>query len=93
MKKNTYQAKPNTINYIELYDGKVLEIWTSEMGTQITFNDHETKYKHEYDRPEKQEPLFEQLTYKYETFKADVSKLTTNNVTFNYVDFVDKVVK
>jgi len=93
MKQDTYQAKSNTINYIKLYDGTILEIWTSEVGTQITFNDHEKKYEHEYDRPEKQEPLFEQLTHKFETFKANVAKLTTNNITFNYVDFVDKVVK
>ena len=99
MKKDTYKAKPNTINYIQLYDGKVLEIWTSEVGTQITFNDHEKQpllgYEHEYaeKQKEKQEPLFEQLTHKFETFKADVSKLTTNNITFNYVDYIEKVVK
>ena len=93
MKQDIYQAKPNTINYIRLYDGKVLELWTSEVGTQITFNDHEKNANMSTADLVKQEPLFEQLTHKFETFKADTSKLTANNITFNYVDYIEKVVK
>ena len=93
MRKDTYEAEPNTFNYVKLYDGTVLEIWTSKMGTTVTFNNHEKNYEHEYDKPEKKKPVFEQLTHKYETFKADTSKLTANNITFHYVDFIDKVVK
>jgi len=93
MRKDTYEAEPNTFNYVKLYDGTVLEIWTSEMGTTITFNNHDRRFEDDCNKSEKQEPLFEQLTHKYETFKADVSKLTTNNITFHYVDFIDKVVK
>ena len=93
MLKDTYTAKPNTFTYIILNDGSKLEIWTSNLGTTVTLNNHEKKYEHEYDKPEKKKPVFENLTHKFETFKADVSKLTANNITFHYVDFIDKGVK
>ena len=93
MKENTYEVEPSTINYIRLYNNRVLEIWTSEMGTTITFNNHDRRFEDDCNKSEKQEPLFEQLTHKFETFKADVSKLTVEDITFNYVEFIDKEVK
>jgi len=89
MLKDTYTAKPNTFTYIILNDGSKLEIWTSSLGTTVTVNNHEKEYEHEYDKPEKKKPVFDEVTHKLDTCNANISKLTADNITFHYVDFIN----